>query len=193
MIANTSLLFEYIEKTSPLSKNEKIILGAHFTEKKFKKGAELLTLHQTCKTLHFVISGVFRNYKIHTDKEITNYFSYSQRNPFVASFETLLTGNNNDEIIECIEDGVVISIPYSKWSSIYLESESLNTFGRKMAEFNYLLAIERIASLQFKDASHRYNSFLTNYPGLLNRIPHHYIASYIGITPESFSRIRKKI
>ncbi|MBQ0740731.1 Crp/Fnr family transcriptional regulator, partial [Aquimarina celericrescens] len=68
---------------------------------------------------------------------------------------------------------------------------SFNTFGRLIAEFNYVLAIERIESLQYQSASERYDIFIKCYPNLLNLIPHHYIASYLGVTPESLSRIRK--
>lgn len=157
----------------------------------YDKGDVIIKQEQVCKSLKFVISGVYRVYRLKEGKEITSYFNYASRNPLVASFVSLLKEQPSNEIIECIVPGKLISIPYSDWVSFYKVSSSFNTFGRLMAEFNYVLAIERIESLQYQSASERYNIFIKQYPNLLNLIPHHYIASYLGVTPESLSRIRK--
>ncbi|MDH7446425.1 Crp/Fnr family transcriptional regulator [Aquimarina sp. 2201CG14-23] len=157
----------------------------------FDKGHKIVRQEQVCTTIKFVISGVYRVYQIKDGKEITSYFNYESRNPIVASFVSLLKAQPSKEIIECIIPGELISINYSHWKSFYSVSHALNTFGRLMAEFNYVLAIERIESLQYQSASERYTKFIQLYPDLLNMIPHHFIASYLGITPESLSRIRK--
>lgn len=157
----------------------------------YDKGDTIIKQGQVCKSLKFVISGVYRVYQLKEGKEITSYFNYVSRNPLVASFVSLLKEQPSNEIIECIAPGKLISIPYSDWISFYKVSSSFNTFGRLMAEFNYVLAIERIESLQYQSASERYDIFIKQYPNLLNLIPHHYIASYLGVTPESLSRIRK--
>ncbi|WP_027412875.1 Crp/Fnr family transcriptional regulator [Aquimarina muelleri] len=157
----------------------------------YDKGDIIVKQGQICKYLKFVISGIYRVYQLKNGKEITSYFNYESRNPLVASFVSLLKGQPSNEIIECIVPGKLISIPYSDWKNLYSISSSFNTFGRLIAEFNYVLAIERIESLQYQSASERYDIFIKCYPNLLNLIPHHYIASYLGVTPESLSRIRK--
>lgn len=157
----------------------------------YGKGDVLIKQGQICSSLKFVISGVYRVYQLNNGKEITSYFNYESRNPFIASFVSLLKAQPSNEIIECIVPGKVLSIKYSYWTALYNISQSFNTFGRLMAEFNYILAIERIESLQYLSASDRYEKFIKLYPDLLNMIPHHYISSYLGITPESLSRIRK--
>lgn len=185
------ILFQFISNSVVLSELDKAELSSKIRVEDFEKGDSIVKAGQVCRSLKFVTSGIYRVYKIEDGKEITSYFSYESRNPFVASFTSLLTQKPSNETIECIEAGKLLSIPYSNWKSFYKTSLALNTFGREMAEFNYLLAIERIESLQYHNATDRYESFIKLYPNLLNLIPHHYIASYLGITPESLSRIRK--
>ena len=184
-------LFQFISRTVVLSQEDKKILTDKLSLTSFAKGDVLLTSGQQCKKLGFVISGIYRVYKIENGKEITSYFNYAERNPVVAAFVSVLTTTPSKETIECIDPGTLLMIVYDDWKGLYAQSHAINTFGRIMAEFNYVLAMERIESLQHQSATDRYEAFLRLYPNLLNLIPHHYIASYLGITPESLSRIRK--
>lgn len=188
----SDILFNFIGKTVDLTSDDKQRIQNLVTIASYDKHTVIIQQGQVCKRLRFVVSGVYRVYRIENGKEITSYFNYESRNPFVASFISLLTGSPSQEIVECILPGTLLSIPYENWKSLYDISPTLNTYGRRMAEFNYVLAMERIESLQYKSATDRYDSFMKLYPALLNLIPHHYIASYIGITPESLSRIRKQ-
>ena len=191
MSTNFQPLLQFIAGTVKLSAKDENSLSSKLTIEQFEKGNLILQQDKVCKNLKFVISGVYRVYQLKEGKEITSYFNYKERNPFVASFISLLTGKPSTEIIECIVPGELITISYQDWTNLYQISHELTTFGRKMAEYNYVLAIERIESLQYQSATDRYQIFLRHYPSLLNQIPHHYIASYLGITPESLSRIRK--
>ena len=184
-------LFDFIANTVQLQKVDVLKIGSKLSIEDYQKGDFILKQHQVSKSLKFVLSGVYRVYQLHDGKEITSYFNCEQRNPLIASFVSLFTKKPSVEFIECIIPGKVISIPYSDWQELYKTSLELNIFGRLMAEKNYLLAIQRIESLQYKNASERYEMFLKIYPNLLNQIPHHYISSYLGITPESLSRVRK--
>lgn len=190
--SNSDLLFDFIAKTVDLPQSDKQHILAKLTIKTYDKHSVIIPQGQVCKHLRFVVSGIYRVYRIENGKEITSYFNYTSRNPFVASFVSLLTGTPSQEIVECIIPGKLLSITYTDWISLYDISPTLNTYGRRMAELNYVLAMERIESLQYKSATDRYASFMKLYPSLLNLIPHHYIASYIGVTPESLSRIRKQ-
>lgn len=186
-------LFQFISKYVDLSNQDQAELEKYMSIKLCKKGEILIKEEQVCKNLQFVLSGIYRVYQIVDGKEITNYFNTTQRNSFVASFVSLLTEKPSKVRIECIQAGELISIAYKDWQAMYAKSHALNTFGRLMAEFNYVLAMERIESLQYHNAKDRYLKFMRIYPNLLNQIPHHYIASYLGVTPESLSRIRRSI
>ena len=168
-------------------------LNAIITLERHEKGSLIIKEGQVCNRLRFAYSGIYRVYQIREGKEITSYFNFEHRNRLVGAFVSLLTAKPSKEYVECIIPGTLVSIAYSDWQLLYKKSQAINTFGRLLAEFNYVLAMERIASLQYKNATNRYEAFMTQYPNLFNLIPHHYIASYLGITPESLSRIRKSI
>ncbi len=186
-------LYNFISAKVNITETDKELIATSVKVESFVKGDQIVRLNQTCQSLKFVVSGIYRVYKLEEGKEITSYFNYENRNPFVASFVSLLTESPSHEIVECIEDGELLSINYTDWLNLYSKSERLNTFGRIMAEFNYVLAMERIEALQYHNATERYQSFLKLYPNLMNMIPHHFIASYIGVAPESMSRIRKEL
>jgi CRP-like cAMP-binding protein len=185
-------LYSFISRFVVLTKAEKAQITAIAQMVECRKGNVLLREGEECKSISFVLSGVYRIYKLEQGKEVSSYFCYDRRNPFVASFPSVLTGKPSKEIIECILPGELLTVRYADWAELYRTSFALNTFGRKMAEFNYLLSMERIESLQHQSASDRYQLFHEHYPGLLNMVPHLYIASYLGITPESLSRIRRQ-
>lgn len=186
-------LFDFISSTVELSHTDQAAIENILSVETYHKYDILIKQGQVCDRLRFVVSGVYRVYRIEDGKEITSYFNYEFRNPFVASFVSLLMQKPSVEIVECIIPGTVLSVSYKDWTSLYDKSPSLNTFGRRMAEYNYVLAMERIESLQYHTATDRYRAFIKLYPSLLNTIPHHYIASYLGVTPESLSRIRKQL
>lgn len=185
-------LINLINKYVTLSERDIEMLSQVISFESKIKGNIIVDQGQQCNRLWFVSSGIYRVYKLVEGKEITSYFNTVDRNPFVSAFVSLLSGTPSKEIIECIEGGDLLSVSYQDWQSLYAESHAFNTFGRLMAEFNYVLAMERIEALQYHNAKDRYESFLELYPNLMNTIPHHYIASYIGIAPESLSRIRKQ-
>jgi CRP-like cAMP-binding protein len=187
------LVIGFLNSLVPLNQEDKEMFISVCKERKCKKGEFILEQGKTAKEVAFVVKGIFRVFQIVNEKELTSYFSYSERNPFVSSFPSFLMQKQSVEFIEAIEDSEVLVISYKDLNKIYLESKNFERIGRLLAERNYLLAIERIQSLQYQSANDRYEMFLKIYPTLLNRIPHHYIASYLGIAPESMSRIRRQI
>jgi CRP-like cAMP-binding protein len=188
-----NFLHQTLNQISLVSEKEVEFLLENSKEITLEKGEFLLKEGQTAKSIYFVLSGIFRVYQNIDGKEVTSYFSYSERNPFAASFPSFLTQSASNEYVEAIESSLVVSISFDQLNKLYESSKSFERLGRILAEKNYLLAMERISSLQYQSAGDRYNIFMKIYPGLLNRIPHHYIASYLGVTPESLSRIRKDL
>jgi CRP-like cAMP-binding protein len=162
-----------------------------FEIKKLSKGDYFVKQGQICNYTGFLNKGILRVYYIENGREFTSYFNFGTRNQFVSSFTSFLTRQPSKESIHVLEDAEIAIISYEKLQLLYSESFEIQKLGRLMAEYNYILAMERIYSLQYQSAAERYNNLLKIYPQLINHIPHHYIASYLGITPESLSRIRK--
>jgi CRP-like cAMP-binding protein len=159
----------------------------------FKKGHTFVREGEICYKIGFLISGIARVYHIANDKEYTSYFNFPGRNRMVASFESFLTRKPSKETIHFLEDAHLVVISRENLYNLYQQSPVFSELGRKLAEDNYILAMERIFSLQHDTAQERYLKLLEGYPDLMNLVPHHYIASYLGITPESLSRIRKEL
>lgn len=154
----------------------------------YKKGATLLSPLDTCQNLYFVRTGLIRGYYYNNEKEITNWLA--KENEFGTCFYAFLKSIKSTEYIKCIEDSVLEIISYSNLQKLYTNYPVTEKLGRIVLEDYYLKLEERLLSLQFKEAKERYIYFLDNKPDLLNRVPLGYIASYLGISQETLSRMR---
>ena len=157
------------------------------------KGDFFSNPEKTCNILGFLNNGILRVYHLNDGKEVTDYFNTTDRNPFVSSFASFLNRRPSRQYVEALTDVEVLTISYTNLQNLYDSSKKFERIGRLLAEKNYLLNLERIESLQYHDATKRYLSFLQLYPNLVNEIQNHYIASYLGVTAESLSRIRRNL
>jgi CRP-like cAMP-binding protein len=185
-------LIETLQLFINLSDIELHALASVMEERHIKKGEYFLQQGQICHHLGFLNKGIMRVYHLANDKEYTSYFNFGDRNPFVSSFSSFVTRQPSQESIHALEDCEILQISYSNLQKLYDENFAIQKMGRLIAEYNYTLAIKRIYSLQHFTAQERYNELLVIYPNIVNHVPHHYVASYLGITPESLSRIRKE-
>lgn len=176
-----------------LSEAEATLFAASCTEASYGRGDYFIREGEVSHRIGFLVSGIARVYHLANDKEYTSYFCFPQRNRMVASFESFLTQRPSRESIHFLQDTELILISRSKLYELYEQSPAIQELGRRMAEYNYILAMERIYSLQHDTAQARYEKLLDIYADLINLVPHHYIASYLGVTPESLSRIRKDL
>ena len=185
------MLVEAFNNLTPISEEEMEVFLSKAERVNFKKGEYFATPDLTCVHLAVLQSGIFRAYHIHDGKEVTDYFNTTVRNPLVSSFASFLSQQTAKEYVQALTDSELLLISYESLQELYVDYKSFERLGRLLAEKNYLMALERIESLQYHSATDRYAAFLKQYPMLINQIPHHYIASYLGVTPESLSRIRK--
>lgn len=153
-----------------------------------KKGTTLVSPIQTCNYLYYVKNGVIRGYYYHDEKEITNWIA--KENEFGTCFYSFLKSINSTEYIKCIEDCEVETISFNDLQKLYSQFPVTEKLGRVILEDYYLKLEERLLSIQFKEAKERYLHFMNTKPDLLNRVPLGYIASYLGISQETLSRMR---
>ena len=187
-----TLLIQTLQHFSKLSETELAQMEESMEQKELKKGEYFLQQGQVCNYLGFLEQGIMRVFHVANDKEYTSYFNFGERNPFVSSFSSFISRKSSQESIHALEDCRLLMISYQDLEKLYAGSFAFQKLGRMISEYNYTLAVKRIYSLQHFTAQERYNELLHIYPNLINQVPHHYVASYLGITPESLSRIRKE-
>lgn len=180
------------EQMCPVTQQDWTFLKKKLQPKSFKKGDVFIKVGQQCNHIGFLNSGIVRVYYQIDGKEITSFFNTSARNIIVSAFTSFLSRKPSFENVHFLEDTELFLLSYDDLQQVYDACPSIQKAGRLLAEYNYVLSMERIYSLQHASAIDRYQFLLKTYAGLLNQVPHHYVASYLGITPESLSRIRKK-
>lgn len=137
---------------------------------------------------YFCITGLFRLfYTLEDGKEFIKSFSLS--NEFVTSYGAMISGEPSYFSIQALEDSAVIEIPYAVLQELSDRSHEWERFVRKSVEQLYLKKEERERELLFLSAAERLEAFRKKYPDLELRIPQYQIASYLGISPVSLSRI----
>jgi len=155
-----------------------------------KKGEVLLSYGQICKELFFVTKGCLRLYYISDGVEITVWFSFENNSAIELS--SFLSGNPTEYFIEAIEDSEYLSLDKSELLKLYVSFPEMEGVVRSFWEDVILNLLQRFTSLQKDSAEKRYLNLLDqgNY---LQRIPQKYLASYIGVTPTSLSRIKRNL
>ncbi len=154
----------------------------------FSKDQVIINVDGRCDTMFFINKGLIRGYYIADGKEITNWFAKEQE--FATCFYAFIARKPSFEVIEALEDCEVLSLSYSSLQALYRHFPETERIGRIITENYYIKLEERILSLQFKTAKERYQNLISSKPYLLQRASLGQIASYLGITQETLSRIR---
>lgn len=155
-----------------------------------KKNTDLQSIGQTCRSIYFIKKGALRIYYLKGETDITDSFEFE--GAFVARVESLVTGQPSKKGIQAIEDSDLIEINADKLLALYDTHYEIERLFKKIFLTAFITIINRIESIQFHSAEVRYTNFLKEHPDVLKRVPLKYIASYLGITQVSLSRIRAK-
>lgn len=178
----------YIASVIQISTGLKMELDTIFTIKEFEKGETILTMGHKCTHMYFVEKGMLRGYYIDQGKEITNWFS--QEGEFATSFYAFVSQTHAPETIVALEDTHAVQISYSALQNLYLKFPETERIGRIITELYYIKLEEKYLSVQFKTAKERYLNLIEKKPTVLQRAPLGQIASYLGISQETLSRMR---
>lgn len=175
----------------PLSANAKELLKQDAEEVTFQKGTLLLQHHKVEKAIYFIKKGVVRAYASTSGSEVTFWFGFE--GSAVFSMNSYVNNQKSYEDIELLEETVFYKIHSDVLQKLYQTNIEIANWGRKLAEKELIKSEERLISLQFKSAKERYLDLIKNHPYLVQRVALGYIASYLGITQVSLSRIRADI
>lgn len=154
-----------------------------------RKGEHFLKGGQYVSSYFVIHKGLIRAYFYRDEKQITAWFG--EENQVFASIIPAYTGKPSFEYLELLEDAEIYALATNDLDELYLRYPELNLIGRKIAEGVCVLLEERIVSLHTESALQRYHSMLEKQPNLLARVNLGLIASYLGMSPETLSRIRR--
>ena len=153
-----------------------------------KKNTDLQPIGHTCKTIYFINTGLARIYYYKDGTDITESFAFE--NNIIARIESLFTGKPSRKAIQILEDAEIVAINSSQLFKLYDKFPEIERLFRLIFESAYLDTVNRIEGIQFHTAEERYNALLKEAPDVIKRVPLKYVASYLGITQVSLSRIR---
>lgn len=166
---------------------------SHLSYKTIKKKDHFSVKDKVCDDIGFIINGSVRYYHIEDGTEITGYFSFE--NEFVSSYKSYLTQQACTGYIQALEQTELILISRKNMNMMLnssLLAYKMERFGRLVAEYYICCYEDRITSFITKTPEERYLIMLQTEPEIMQRVPQHYIANFLGITPVSLSRIRKR-
>jgi CRP-like cAMP-binding protein len=182
-------LTHFIELTDP----EWLALEKRLTFKTIPKKEFLVQKGQKTTQIGFLLSGSCRVFYDKDGEEWTTYFCFE--NSLVAAYMSCITGQPSTLSIQALEDCQLLVFEYQTLTALYQQFPVYETFGRKLAEYLFMGLDIRLAEQLILSPEERYLKFLGS-PAkrkIIERIPQQYIASYLGITPVSLSRIRRRI
>jgi CRP-like cAMP-binding protein len=181
-------LFQYFRQFNPLSKDAEDAIAEISSIITIKKNNDLQSFGQTCKTIYFINKGVARIYYLKDGIDITENFFFE--NNIIARVESLLTGRPSRKGIQVLEDAEIVSINAPALFGLYDRFHEIERLFRRIFEAAYVDTVNRVEGMQFHSAEERYKTLLHEAPGVIKRVPLKYVASYLGITQVSLSRIR---
>ncbi len=185
-------LIYYINKWSKITKTEEEIVLSAFENISIKKKKDLLVPEQVCKYIYFIVRGSARSYAI-DDKGSEHIYQIRMDNNWISDLESFFSQAPSKYYIEALEDSSLLRISHDRLEQLYEEVPAIERYFRILFQKAYLNALERLNATMWESANERYISMLKEHPDMFQRVPLVYIASYLGITPESLSRIRKKM
>ena len=191
MTNNGMELNQIIDTIYPLTAKSKNLIKESIIETKFPKGHILFKANKIETSIYFIKKGIARAYAYSDDNQITFWFG-KEGDPIV-SMQSYVNNQKGYEDLELLEDCELYELKIEQLQKLFLEDIQIANWGRKFAEFELIKSEERLIALQFNTATQRYLALLKNYPSIIQRVQLSHIASYLGITQVSLSRIRASI
>ncbi len=183
-------LKNFLSQYAQLSEDDLNMLTAKFKSRSVKKNEFLLTEGTVCKDLVFVIKGCLRLYYIHEDMEVSVWFALN--NNSAIEIYSFISEAPSNYFLQAIEDTEILFLPKKEIDKLYHSHPFMQELMRRYWEDVILHLLQRFTALEKDSAEKRYLD-LMNKPELLQTIPQKYLASFIGVTPTSLSRIKKNI
>lgn len=184
-------LIHFFEKILLLPDDILDYLQSNTVEREFSRKTLLLKQGKTCREIHFIIKGLARAFYFKNDTDITARLM--RENELILPAGSFILQQPSHENIELLEDSILISISHDALLYLYKKHPPFNFITRTIMEHYYILSEEHAYAMKMKTARERYEQLLQSDPQIFQRVPLKHIASYLGMKPETLSRIRSRI
>ena len=191
-MSNFEAFFDYIQEISGklLSEDDKHLLMAHFKPKKLRKRQYFLQEGDVCKYIGFIVKGSARTFTV-DEKGRENILKLSLENWWLADFESFYLLTPSRFNIEALEDLEVLQSTNVQIEEFLKHIPAFSAMQNVISQNNTIATQKRMQTAMSYTAEERYEDLISNYPQFLQRFPQNMIASYLGISPETLSRIKK--
>jgi len=176
---------------NPVSEESRNLLKKHIYTQKVAKGDFILKYREVCNAIYFIQSGFARQYYFKDGKDITEWFAGEQE--FCFSISSYFQSTPSNLMIEALEDSTVIYLDKKGFTALTQTHLDLAQLAITMFSRSLIFSQERTESILFQSAKDRYLNLLKKQPHILQQVSLAHIASFLGITQETLSRIRAKI
>ena len=185
------LLFERLESQAKFSEEEKKIIQSYFKSKKLKRKQFFLQEGEICNCLAFIVKGALYSYSIDS-KGTEHVIQFGLEGWWIADLYSFFTREPSSINIEVLEDCELLFIEKINQDELMKKIPRFEGYYRVLYQNAYIALQKRVGGTIGLSAEEKYANLIEQYTPLLNRVPQHLIASYLGITPETLSRIRKQ-
>lgn len=186
------LFFQNFHKKVPITGQEEETIKNFLSPKKLRKKQYLLQEGDVCKTIAFVEKGALRAYSLdETGNE--NIIQFALEGWTISDLYSFLTGEPATYTIDALEDSELVLISKPAHEELLKTMPAYETYTRLQITGAYLAMQKRLTSVLSLSSEERYANLTSTYPDIVQRVPQHMIASYMGLKPETLSRVRKKI
>ena len=184
------LILEFLSSVYPISTKWVDYLNVTLKLWEVPKNTVILKEGQTCRNIFFIEKGLVRSFYMKDDSEVSSWFM--KEGDIIISVKSFYTQKPAEEYLQTIEDCILYGISYQDLSFVYHNFMEFNFIGRVLTEKYYMKSEERLYTIRKQKGKKRYEIFREQEPDLLQRIPSKYIASYLGLSIETLSRLRHK-
>jgi CRP-like cAMP-binding protein len=184
-------LINSLRKYVTLTVEEVAIVESLFSSKKFRKRQYILQEGEVARYETFIVKGITRTYEV-DDKGQEHIVQFGLEDWWVGDLYSFLTESPSSYNIDCLEDTQVLQITKANLEVLYQKVPKMERHFRILIQNAFIASTNRVAGTLVKTALERYREFIDKYPQIEQRVPNHQIASYLGITPQSLSRIRSQ-
>jgi CRP-like cAMP-binding protein len=193
-MSNFEAFYDYIKKMSGeiLSDDEKLVIETHMKPRRFRKKQYFLQEGDVCKYTGFIVKGSARTFSVDEEGN-ENILKLGVENWWLADFESFYHLTPSQYNIQAIEDLEVLQVTNAQVEEFFKPIPAFSAMMEVIKQNNAIANQNRMQAVIRYTAEERFSDFVNNYPHFLQRFPQNMIASYLGLSPETLSRLRKKI